>query len=96
MVQDRTDDPTPWLPRHLLVLLTGVLVFGVAMATTFTVLPLRIVDVGGAVAVVGASSVVGAAAEIPLMHRSAGLARHHGARGVVLLGGVLFAVALVL
>ena len=41
------------------------------MATTFTVLPLRIVDVGGAVVVVGASSVVGAAAEIPLMHRSA-------------------------
>lgn len=78
------------------MLLAGVLVFGVAMATTFTVLPLRIVDVGGAVAVVGASSVVGAAAEIPLMHRSAGLARRYGARTVVLLGGVLFAVALVL
>ena len=89
-------DPAWRLPRHLVVLLAGVLVFGVAMATTFTVLPLRIVDVGGAVAVVGASSVVGAAAEIPLMHRSAGLARRYGARAVVLLGGVLFAVALVL
>jgi PPP family 3-phenylpropionic acid transporter len=92
----RPADPARRLPRHLLVLLAGVLVFGVAMATTFTVLPLRIVDVGGAVAVVGASSVVGAAAEIPLMHRSAGLARRYGARTVVLLGGVLFAVALVL
>jgi PPP family 3-phenylpropionic acid transporter len=95
VVSARTSGPTR-VPRHLLVLLVGVLVFGVAMATTFTVLPLRIVDVGGAVAVVGASSVVGALAEIPLMHRSAALARRHGARAVVLLGGVLFAAALVL
>ena len=80
----------------MLVLLAGVLVFGVAMATTFTVLPLRIVDVGGAVLVVGASAVVGAAAEIPLMHRSAWLARRYGSRAIVLLGGLMFAVALVL
>ena len=84
------------LTRPVLVLLAGVLVFGVAMSTTFTVLPLRIVDVGGAVAVVGAASVVGAAAEIPLMHRSAWLARRFGARPAVLLGGGCFAVALVL
>ena len=43
--------PDRLLPRPVLVLLAGVLVFGVAMATTFTVLPLRIVDVGGAVSV---------------------------------------------
>jgi MFS transporter, PPP family, 3-phenylpropionic acid transporter len=89
-------EPLRPLPRHVVVLLAGVLVFGVAMSTTFTVLPLRIVDVGGAVAVVGVSSVVGALAEIPLMHRSAWLARRYGARAIVRLGGVLFAVALVL
>ncbi|SER23033.1 MFS transporter [Microlunatus flavus] len=83
------------LPPRVLVLLAGVLVFGVAMATSFTVLPLRIVDVGGAVAVVGAASVVGALAEIPLMHRSSWLAAHMGGRPAVLLGGVMFAVALV-
>lgn len=93
--------PTPvggarLLTPRVLVLLAGVLVFGVGMATTFTVLPLRIVDLGGAVAVVGASSVVGAAAEIPLMHRSAWLADRVGPRTAVLLGGGLFAVALLL
>lgn len=90
-----TDPPRPLSPP-VLVLLAGVLVFGVAMATTFTVLPLRIVDVGGAVLVVGVSSVVGAAAEIPLMHRSAWLARRYGSRAIVLLGGLMFAVALAL
>jgi predicted MFS family arabinose efflux permease len=92
----RPAEPLWPLPPHLLVLLAGVLVFGVAMATAFTVLPLRIVDVGGAVAVVGVSSVVGAAAEIPLMHRSAWLASRYGPRVIVLLGGGLFTLALVL
>lgn len=84
------------LDRRVLVLLGGALVFGVAMATTFTVLPLRIVDVGGPIVVVGASAVVGAAAEIPLMHRSAWLSERLGGRRTVLLGGALFAVAVVL
>jgi hypothetical protein len=93
--------PTPaggarLMTPRVLVLLAGVLVFGVAMGTTFTVLPLRVVDLGGAVAVVGASSVVGAAAEIPLMHRSAWLAARVGARSAVLIGGSMFAVALLL
>lgn len=92
--ETRTDDRT-LLDRRVLVLLGGTLVFGVAMATTFTVLPLRIVDVGGPLVVVGASAVVGAAAEIPLMHRSAWLADRLGGRRTVLLGGALFAVAVV-
>ena len=84
------------LPPHVLVLLGGVLVFGVAMAMAFTVLPLRIVDAGGSVFAVGVSSVVGALAEIPLMHRSAWLAARVGPRRAVLLGGALFAIALLL
>jgi PPP family 3-phenylpropionic acid transporter len=86
----------PRVPAHLVLLLAGVLVFGTAMATAFTVLPLRIVDVGGTVVVVGVSAVVGAAAEIPLMHSSAWLSDRLGARPAVLLGGGLFAAALVL
>lgn len=88
--------PTGLLTPHVLVLLGAVLVFGVAMATAFTVLPLRIVDAGGAVWVVGVSAVVGAAAEIPLMHRSAWFAARLGARPTVLLGGGLFALAVLL
>jgi len=88
--------PGRLLTGPVLVLLGGVLVFGVAMATAFTVLPLRIVDAGGAVWVVGVSAVVGAAAEIPLMHRSASVSARLGARRTVLLGGLLFAVAVTL
>jgi MFS transporter, PPP family, 3-phenylpropionic acid transporter len=73
-----------------------VLVFGVAMGTMVTVLPLRIVDVGGTVTLVGAGMVLGAAAEVPLMHRSSWLAERFGPRPMVLLGGAMFAVALVL
>jgi MFS family permease len=80
----------------VVTLLIGVLILGVAMSTAFTVLPLRIVDVGGTVTLVGAAMVVGAAAEVPLMHLSSSLARRFGPRPMVLLGGALFGTSLVL
>lgn len=82
-------------PR-LVVLLVGVLVFGIAMGTAFTVLPLRIVDLGGTVGVVGAAMVVGALAEIPLLQGSSQLARRFGPRPMVLLGGAMFSASLIL
>jgi PPP family 3-phenylpropionic acid transporter len=78
------------------VLLTGALLFGVAMGATLTVLPLRITDVGGALAMVGAASVVAALAEIPLMRSSALLQERLGAHRVFLAGGALFGPALLL
>jgi PPP family 3-phenylpropionic acid transporter len=76
--------------------LAGALLFGVAMGASITVLPIRLTDVGGGVAMVGAASVVGALAEIPMMRSSAGLADRLGARAVLLVGGALFGVALLL
>jgi MFS family permease len=73
--------------------LAGALVLGIGMGASTTVLPLRITDVGGGVAMVGAASVVGAVGEVPLMMSSHSLRRRWGARPVLLLGGGLFAVA---
>jgi PPP family 3-phenylpropionic acid transporter len=76
--------------------LTGALVFGTGMGASFTVLPLRITDVGGGVGMVGAASVVGAVGEVPLMMSSHRLRGRFGARPVLLLGAGLFAVAVLL
>jgi MFS transporter, PPP family, 3-phenylpropionic acid transporter len=76
--------------------LAGALVLGIGMGASSTVLPLRITDVGGGVAMVGAASVVGAVGEVPLMMSSHSLRRRWGARPVLLLGGGLFAVAVLM
>jgi MFS transporter, PPP family, 3-phenylpropionic acid transporter len=75
------------------VVLAGALLFGVSMGASITLLPLRITDLGGDVAMVGAASVVGALAEIPLMRSSAHLQERFGARSVFLLGGAMFGAA---
>ena len=95
VVAQPTGPPQRVGPR-LVVLLAGVLVFGIAMGTAFTVLPLRIVDLGGTVGVVGAAMVVGALAEIPLLQGSSQLARRFGPRPMVLLGGAMFSASLIL
>ncbi|MGN6300195.1 MAG: MFS transporter [Angustibacter sp.] len=75
----------------LAMLLLGTGVFGVAMGASWTVLPLRLTDLGGGVAAVAAASVVGALTEIPLM-RSTGMLRERVGPGrVFLIGGALFA-----
>jgi PPP family 3-phenylpropionic acid transporter len=78
------------------VLLAGALLFGIAMGATLTVLPLRITDVGGSLALVGAAGVVAALAEIPLMRGSGRLRERLGAHRVFLAGGALFGPALLL
>src|SRR3954471_16471611 len=76
--------------------LGGALVFGIGMGASITVLPLRLTAVGGGVGMVGAASVVGAVGEVPLMMFSDRLRGLWGARSVLLLGGGLFAVAMLL
>lgn len=78
------------------VLLAGALLFGIAMGAMLTVLPLRITDVGGDVVMVAAAGVVAAVAEVPLMRSSGRLAGRLGVQRVLLVGGAMFAVALVL
>lgn len=79
------------LAPGLVFLLLGTGVFGVAMGASWTVLPLRLVDLGGGVAAVAAASVVGALAEIPLMRSSGVLQDRLGPGRVFLVGGALFA-----
>lgn len=76
--------------------LAGALVFGIGMGASYTVLPLRLTHVGGGVGMVGAASVVGAVGEVPLMMSSHRLRGLWGARSVLLLGGALFATAVML
>ncbi len=93
----------PWVhaARELIsgrfaVVLAGAFGVGVAIGASITLLPLAILAAGGDVGAVGAASVVGAAAEIPLMLWSGRLSRRFGAASVFLVGGGLFAVALCL
>lgn len=79
---------------RLALLLGGALVFGVAMGASWTALPLRLTDVGGGVAAVGAAAVIGAVAEIPFMRSSGALGHRLGAGNVFLVGGLLFAASL--
>jgi PPP family 3-phenylpropionic acid transporter len=75
------------------LLLAGTLVFGIALGASWTVLPLRLTDLGGGVVAVAAAAVVGALAEIPLMRYSGVLRERVGPGRVFLCGGVLFAVS---
>ena len=75
------------------LVLAGAFGFGVAIGASTTLLPLAIIDAGGDVGTVGAASVVGAAAEVPLMLSSGRLARRFGPASAFLVGGGLFAVA---
>jgi MFS family permease len=84
------------LRPDLVLLLVGTGVFGVAMGASWTVLPLRLTDLGGGVAAVAAASVVGAVAEIPLMRSTGLLRRRFGPGRVFLVGGALFAASSVL
>ena len=88
--------PTPVrtvLHRDLAGLLLGTGIFGVAMGASWTLLPLRLTDLGGSVATVAAAAVVGALAEIPFM-RSAGVLRERlGPGRVFLAGGILFSMS---
>ena len=78
----------------LVLLHAGALVFGIAMGASSTALPLRLTDVGGGVAAVGAAAVIGALAEIPFMRASGVLRQWFGAGNVILLGGLIFATSL--
>jgi hypothetical protein len=84
------------LAGPFLWVLAGALLFGIGMGASITVLPLRLTHVGGGVGMVGAASVVGAVGEVPLMMVSHRLRAIWGARSVLLLGGGLFAVAVLL
>jgi PPP family 3-phenylpropionic acid transporter len=75
------------------LLLTGVAVFGIAMGASWTVLPLRLTDLGGGVGAVAAAAVVGALAEIPFMRSSGVLRQRLGSGRVFLVGGVLFSLS---
>jgi PPP family 3-phenylpropionic acid transporter len=71
-------------------LLVGAALFGTAMGASWTVLPLRLTDLGGGVGAVAAAAVVGAVAEIPFM-LSSGFLRHRlGSGPVFVVGGLLF------
>jgi MFS transporter, PPP family, 3-phenylpropionic acid transporter len=84
--------------RHsrLPLLLGGALAYGMAMGASWTVLPLRLTDVGGGVLAVGAAAFVGALAEIPFMRSSGALRQRLGAGNVFVAGGAVFGTALLL
>jgi MFS family permease len=71
-------------------LLVGAALFGIAMGASWTVLPLRLTDLGGGVGAVAAAAVVGALAEIPFMLSSGFLRHRWGSGPVFVVGGLLF------
>jgi PPP family 3-phenylpropionic acid transporter len=79
---------------RLLLLHGAALAFGIAMGASNTATPLRFIAVGGGVAAVGASAVIGAVVEIPFMRMSGSLRRRLGAGNVFLLGGLAYAASL--
>lgn len=88
----------PWrvvMTPAFLVLLGGALLFGVAMGASWTLLPLRLTDLGGGVITVAAASVVGALTEIPVMRSVGWWAQSFGIGRLFSGGGIVFAVALV-
>ncbi len=77
-------------PRGLGVFLMGAFVTWTALGVVMGFYALRLRELGAGASVVGLAGALGAAVEVPIMLRFAGLARRFGAERLLVLGSAIF------